>query len=261
MAEQAGRWRFPWRIFLAELIGTGLLLLVGLSLVVVMFGTEGPGARLIASERLRFILTGFLFGSTGGLIAISPIGRESGAHVNPAVTLAFWLARKLEARVALVYAAAQLTGAVLGSLPLLAWGGLGQSVLYGATVPGPGYTTGTAVAGEIATTFALVSSLCVFIAFRPLRRFTPLMIPFLYAIMVPLEAPISGTSTNPARSFGPAVVSGVWEGWWIYWVGPAIGTVAAMIVCSMLVKRIEVAKLYHFESDRDRLFRRMAGPS
>jgi aquaporin Z len=85
------------------------------------------------------------------------------------------------------------------------------------------------------------------------------MIPFLYAIMVPLEASISGTSTNPARSFGPAVVSGVWEGWWIYWVGPVIGSMAAMIVCSMLVKRIEVAKLYHFESDRDRIFRRMAG--
>jgi aquaporin Z len=75
---------------------------------------------------------------------------------------------------------------------------------------------------------------------------------------VPLEAPISGTSTNPARTFGPALISGRWEGWWIYWVGPLIGTLAAIAVCGSLARRIEVAKLYHFESDRRRLFHRMA---
>jgi aquaporin Z len=69
------------------------------------------------------------------------------------------------------------------------------------------------------------------------------------------EAPISGTSTNPARSFGPAIISGVWQGWWIYWVGPLLGTLAAILACSFLAQRIEVAKLYHFESDRRRLFR------
>jgi aquaporin Z len=171
MTAPADRWHFPWRIFLAEFVGTALLLLVGLSLVVVMFGAGGPGARLIPSERLRFVLTGFLFGATGGLIAISPLGRESGAHVNPVVTLAFWLARKLETRVALVYVAAQLTGAVVGSLPLLAWGGLGQSVLYGATVPGRGFPPGRWSAAKS-------PRLCPGAALRvhrvsPLRRFTP----------------------------------------------------------------------------------------
>jgi aquaporin Z len=115
--------------------------------------------------------------------------------------------------------------------------------------------------GEAVTTFALVAGLCLFIGFRSLRPFTPAMIPFLYAIMVPLEAPISGTSTNPARTFGPALISGQWQGWWIYWVGPLIGTLVAILVCSSLAKRIEVAKLYHFESDRRRIFHRMAGSS
>jgi aquaporin Z len=87
------------------------------------------------------------------------------------------------------------------------------------------------------------------------------MIPFLYAVMVPLEASVSGTSTNPARTFGPALISGQWEGWWVYWVGPIIGSVVAIVVCSFLAKRIEVAKLYHFENDRRRLFHRMAGAS
>ena len=75
--------------------------------------------------------------------------------------------------------------------------------------------------------------------------------------MVYLEASISGTSTNPARSLGPALVSGQWQGWWIYWVGPLIGAFLASLACSLLAKRITVAKLYYFDSDRDGLFRRM----
>ena len=127
-----------------------------------------------------------------------------------------------------------------------------------APEPGAGYSTSTVVVGEALTTFGLVSALCVFLGFRGLRRFTPAMIPFLYAVMVPLEASIPGTSTNPARTSGPAVVSGQWQGWWIYWVGPMLGTVAGIVACSFFAARIEVAKLYHFESDRGGVFRRMA---
>jgi aquaporin Z len=250
--------RKRWRMYLSEMAGTAVLLLIGLSLVIVMFGEGSPMAALIPSVTLRQVITGILFGSTGGAIALSKAGKESGAHLNPAVTFAFWIARKIDTRVALGYVIAQLAGAVLGSLPLLFWGALGRRVAYGATIPGAGYSTWQVVAGEVATTFGLVATLCLFLAFRPLRRFTPAAIPLLYAIMVPLEAAISGTSTNPARTFGPALVSGHWEGWWIYWIGPLAGTVLAMTAMSFLGRRIEVAKLYHFETDRDRIFRRMA---
>jgi aquaporin Z len=74
--------------------------------------------------------------------------------------------------------------------------------------------------------------------------------------MVCLEAPISGTSTNPARSFGPAIVSGTWSGWWIYWLGPFIGMLLAIVACSALADRIEVAKLYYFDVDRGGLSRK-----
>ena len=74
--------------------------------------------------------------------------------------------------------------------------------------------------------------------------------------MVPLEASISGTSTNPARSLGPSVISGVWEGWWIYWIGPFVGALLASLACSMLAKRITEAKLYHFDRDEDALLRK-----
>ena len=74
----------------------------------------------------------------------------------------------------------------------------------------------TALLGEVITTFTMVLLLIIFIGFRQIRQFTPYMFPVLYAIMVPLEADISGISTNPARSLGPAVISGQWDGFWIY---------------------------------------------
>ena len=173
------------------------------------------------------------------------------------MTLGFWLMQKLDARTALGYVCAQLVGAALGSLPLLAWGAMGRSVDFGATVPGEGYMTMDALLGAVVTTSRWVAGLCI--GFRGLRRFTPYLMPPLYAVMVTLETALSGASTNPARTFGPALISGRWDGWWIYWVGPLAGTVAAIVVCSSLARRIEVAKLYHFESDRRRIFHQMAG--
>jgi len=129
---------------------------------------------------------------------------------------------------------------------------------YGGTSPGVNYTNQAVLLGEIATTFIMVSLLIIFIGFRSIRRFTPYMFPLLYAIMVPLEADISGISTNPARSFGPAIISGHWGGWWIYWIGPLAGAILASLACSLLAKRITIAKLYHFdsESEGDALLRR-----
>jgi len=250
----------PWGLFVSELIGTALLVLVGLSLVIFMFGTGSPMASLIPSEGLRRLITGFLFGTTGASIALSPVGKVSGAHIHPVVTLAFRLMGKLDFRTTLVYIAAQLIGAVAGSLPLLLWGEMGKSVDFGATLPGSGYALSTVILGEVITTFAMVALLAIFLGFRSIRPYTPAIFPPLYAIMVWAESPLSGTSTNPARSLGPSVISGQWEGWWIYWIGPMAGMLLAVLACSLLASRIEVAKLYYFDSDHDRLFRRMATP-
>ena len=247
----------PLQIFLSEFFGTGVLLLGGLSLVIFFWGAGSPVAVLIPSATARMVICGFLFGALGGSIALSAVGTYSGAHINPAVTFGFLLAGKLTPRMAFGYVVAQLGGATLFSAPLLLWGEMGRSVNYGATVPGQGYSTVTVLMGEVATTFGLVAALCVFLATRELRRFTPFMIPFLYAIMVPLESQISGTSTNPARTLGPAIISGNFDGWWIYWVGPFIGTVLAILACSFLLVKIEVAKLYRFDEDRAGVFHMM----
>lgn len=249
----------PFQLFLSEFTGTALLLLVGLSLVIFMFGTGSPMADLIPSVTGRRIITGFLFGGWGAAISLTNIGKVSGAHINPAVTMVFWLFKKIEVNTARYYILGQLTGAIVGCLPLLAWGSWGESLSFGATTPGPGYSTTEALLGEVITTFIMVSGLVLFIAFRHLRPYTPAIFPILYAIMVPLEASISGTSTNPARSLGPSVISGVWSDWWIYWAGPFAGAFLASLVLSFVAKRITVAKLYHFDNQQDALMRRKTG--
>jgi len=82
-----------WPLWGSELVGTALLVAVGCSFVVLDFGAGSPVAALVPGAGVRRALTGFLFGSAGALIAVSPVGKVSGAHLNPAVTFAFWLMR------------------------------------------------------------------------------------------------------------------------------------------------------------------------
>ncbi len=250
--RDARRRRLPWPVALSELAGTALLVAVGLSVVILDFAPGSPVATLLPGPGARRLLTGFLFGTIGVLVAVSPVGRISGAHINPAVTLAFWLRGRMRGSHAVGYVLAQLAGAVLGSLPLLLWGRMGKAVQFGATVPGAAYGPSVAMAGETVATAALIVGLFFFLSRREIRHFTPLLFPFLYAVMVYLEAPISGTSTNPARSLGPALISGDWQGWWVYWLGPALGTMLAVGTHGMgwLGRfEVEVAKLFHFEHD------------
>lgn len=252
MAKEQTESRLPWQLFISEMIGTGLLVGIGLSFVILNFGIGSPVINFIPDPGLRRLITGFLFGSTGALIALSYVGKESGAHINPVVSFAFWLMGNMRFNHMVGYIGAQLIGAVIGSLPLLAWGKMGVSVNFGATLPGKGYGPIWATLGEAATTFGLIMGLFIFVRHAQLRAYTPALFPFLYAFMVYLEAPVSGTSTNPARSLGPEVISGDWLGWWIYWVGPILGTLVAVFLykISWLKKlEIEVAKLYHFEHD------------
>jgi aquaporin Z len=252
--------KIPWSLLLAELAGTALLIAAGVSIVILDFGRASPVVTLLPDAGTRRLVTGFLFGTTGGLIAVSIIGKVSGAHINPVVTLAFWLEGKMSARHALSYVVAQLAGGTLGALPLLAWGPMGSSVGFGVTLPGAGYSAWTAALGEMITTFALIVGLFTFVGHRRIRPFTPLLFPFLYAVMVYLEAPVSGTSTNPARSFGPMLVSRDYQGWWVYWIGPAVGAslgVAFLKLPGLRRLEREVAKLYHFEHDPHRIFHRV----
>ena len=247
-------------MLLAELVATAGLVLLGLSAVIVDFGAGGPLATALPDAGLRRAITGFVFGTIGALIAVSPLGRESGAHLNPVVTIAFRLQGGIRSGTAVAYVVSQCVGAVLGALPLLAWGALGRSVAFGATLPGAGYPNWAVLGGETLATVALIVGLLAMVGHRRSRAFTPLLFPPLYAILVFVEAPLSGTSTNPARSLGPAVVAGTWQGWWIYWLGPLLGAligVAAIRLSPLRRLELEVAKIAHHDHDPHGLFHRL----
>ncbi len=250
-----------WKLAGAELLGTALLLGAGLSLVILDFGAGSPVVRWLPSPGARRALTGFFFGCIGGGIALSGLGKISGAHLNPVVTLAFWAKKRMTAGLACGYGLAQLAGAALGALPLLLWGRMGRGLGYGGTWPGPGVSVWMAVGGEAAATFALLAGLFLFLGRPRLRPFTPALFPFLYAWLVWWEAPLSGTSTNPARSFGPALVSENWRAWWVYWLGPGLGFLIALGVHELAgletKLRVGIAKIYHFEHDPHGIFQHM----
>jgi len=233
-------------IYLSECIGTALLIGVGLSVVIFDNGDGSPVLTWIPDAATRRALTGFLFGTTGCLITLSPVGRISGAHINPTVTIAFWLRRRMSAGHALGYVLAQSAGAVIGALPLLLWGKMGASVGYGNTVPIPGELP-AAFGGEVITSFLLVAGIFFFSGHRRLRRFTPFLIPPLFCVMVWAEGALSGTSTNAARSLGPAVVSDVWTAWWLYLLAPIAGGCLAVWFFKLPVLRWwkVLPKLFH----------------
>jgi len=234
-----------WKLFVAEAIGTGLLLFFGLSIVIFNWGEGSVVAKLIPSEPARRLLTGFLFGLVGCLVTISPVGKFSGAHINPAVTLAFWLRGKIKSDTMIGYILSQLIGAVIGSIPLLLWGKQGKSIEYGITLPGNAGLT-SAFIGEIIATGCLIIYLYVFIGRKRLRNYTPYGIPFLYAILVWAEAAFSGCSTNPARSFAPALIAGNFTDDWLYWVAPVIG----VIIVTIFFKWRRINRIYKMESAR-----------
>ena len=213
---------------LSEAIGTALLVSIGLSIVIFNEGHASPLANLLPSEAARRALTGLLFGTNGD--DHCTLARRAGQWRPHQPHGEFGLLVRKDApgpnRGSLHHS--QMIGAVLGALPLLAWDFMGRSISYGATKPGAGpHGDALAVLGEVITTFFLIILLLSFIGHRRLRRFTPLLFPPLYCIMLWLEAPWSGASTNPARSLGPDVIALDARHYWIYWLGPVLGTLLA----------------------------------
>jgi aquaporin Z len=235
----------PISPYLAEFIGVMILLGVGLTAVTIDFATASPVPGWIPDPLLRRLITGSIFAGTGTLVVYSVLGRISGAHLNPAMTLAFLRAGKVRPRTAAGYVLAQVAGALAGAaLVRLAWGGLATSVDVGATRPG---TSGSVVAfvAEAIMTFLLVTLVMRMVGTPRLARYTGLAAGVLVAFLVTVEAPISGTSLNPARSLGPAIVAGVYADLWVYLIAPIAGALAAVWVSMRTDRPVPCAKLYH----------------
>ena len=228
----------------AEAAGTALLVLCALSAVALVLGEGSPLARLPMS--LRLAITGLLVGVCVALIAVSPLGRLSGAHINPAVTLGFWIVRMVPLRDLVGYIGAQLAGAVVGGyLFRWSWGHVALSVRGGVTHPS--VSMPVALALEAAMTALLMAMILLFVSHARLTRWTPLMLVPLLAVLVWQGSPFTGTSLNPARSEGPAIAFGDLADLWLYFVGPLLGAAAAATTWQFLslARRPTTAKLFH----------------
>ena len=232
-----------WAEWVAEAVGTALLLTVGLSAICVNFGPH----HLPWSHSWRLLLTGLLFAGSGSLIAISKVGRRSGAHLNPSVTVAFYLQGHLTSGDVAGYITGQCVGALTGAaIVRLAWGHVGRDVHLGLTQPGSGIDTGAAVAIEAGMTAALILVLFGMVSSAKTMRFTPLVLWPVIATLVWQGARFTGTSLNPARSLGPAAVLPDFHDYWIYLVGPLLGAAGGWAIWTVTVsKRTVTAKLFH----------------
>ncbi len=244
--------RSAWSLYAAEFLGTGLLMVGGLSAVIVVVSPASPVAALGLPGWLVRGIAGALFGLTGTLVTLSALGRHSGAHLNPAMTLAFLIEGRISASHAVWYVVSQSLGAIVGAWVVLGWGPLGKPLAYGATTPAAGVAPLVAVALEALCTVVLVATVFVFLGDPRLRRFTAWTMGPMYAVMVSLEAPWTDTSTNPARSLGPAVATGTWHGFWIYLLGPALGAAAGVALARALghgERRITRARIVRHPAD------------
>jgi aquaporin Z len=235
-AHYFARWQpLNWAEYTAELVGTAFNIFVGLSAVVFNFGQGLPMEHLIPDKSIRLLITGLIFSGSGALFAISPLGKLSGGHISSSVTLAFWAHGKMHGQDAVGYIVAQFIGAILGAILMVSvWGKYAGSVYNGMTLPGAGYALWFVFLAEVFVTFLLVLSIFLFVCNHRLMRWTPLMTWLLITAIVWQEAPISGTSLNPARSIGPAFVTGLWRDQWLYCIAPPLGALLAVAMFRLL---------------------------
>lgn len=218
------------RRWACELVGTALLLAVGFSAVAVIVSERSPLGRALAGSSLRFLLVGVAFGALVAGIAISPLGRCSGAHLNPAVTLALWARGEVGRGDLAGYAVAQTVGALVGTaLFALACGPWARSIDYARTSPAP-VGSGAGVLIEAGLTGALVAAIVGTMSLRRLRRWSPEVVAPVLAVAIWVGSAPTGASLNPARSLAPAVVGGDLSALWVYVVGPLAGALAAAAV-------------------------------
>lgn len=230
------------------------MMIIGIGAVTLMWSDGSIMRELISNEPLRRLCTGLLFAGGGTAVVLSPLGQRSGGHLNPAVTLAFWVKGQVNGLDASAYVLAQLLGAVVGVVVVgLVGGAAAQSVQLGITLPGADYSTGIALGAEFVITFMLMFTILYCVNEPRHAARTPYFAGLLVALLVFVEAPVSGTSLNPARSFAPALLTSVFQDFWLYCVGPVAGAVLAVYVHGWAFgarARAGCAKLFHTERYR-----------
>ena len=243
-----------WPEYLMEAFELSLFMIAACAFGVLLFHPASPVTQFIPNEVVRRALMGVAMGSTAIGIIFSPLGKRSGAHFNPAVTLTYLRLGKVEAWDAAFYILFQFVGGIAGvliaSLVLRNWIA-DQSVNYVATIPGPSGPWSAFIA-ELAISFILMSVILTVSNTKRLTRWTGLFAGALVATYISIESPISGMSMNPARTLGSAFGAHLWTSLWIYFTAPPLGMLLAAEVYKKVRagRAVACAKLHHHNNQR-----------
>lgn len=247
-----------WPEYLMEAALLGIFMMSASLFVTAIEHPGSPVRQAIANPMVRRMLTGLAMGLTAISLIYSPWGKQSGAHFNPSVTLAFFRLGKIDGADAGFYVLAQFAGGLAGIVSaagILRMALAAPEVNYVATVPGP---DGPSVAflAEFGISLLQMTMVLVVSNMPGLARYTGLAAGTLVATYITLEAPLSGMSMNPARSFGPALIARHWKDLWVYFTAPPLGMLTAAYLYTRVKGRRQVAcaKLHH-DNDTRCIFR------
>jgi aquaporin Z len=225
--------------YLIEAVGLGIFMVAAGVVVSLIEAPMLPLRALIESSLLRRMMIGIAMGLTAIVIIYSPWGKRSGAHINPAVTLTFFRLGKLAPWNAFFYVVAQFLGG-LGGIVLVSWVlrtiFTDPPVSYIVTVPGAGGWT-IAFLAEFLLAFGMMLMILFTSNTKSIAQWTGVFAGVLVATYITLEAPISGMSINPARTFASALPAQIWTAFWIYYFAPPLGMLSAAELYLKITRR------------------------
>jgi len=247
-----------WPEYLMESAELGLFMISACVFTALLQHPGSPLVRLLPSGFVRNALIGLAMALTAVAIIYSAWGKQSGAHMNPSITLTFFRLGKLDPWDALFYVIAQFFGGVSGVAvaSLILGMAVGHpKVNYAVTQPGSWGVKG-AFEAEVLISFLLLLTILSVSNHRTLARYTGLFGGILIASFITFEAPFSGMSMNPARTFGSAFIANSFDALWVYFVAPPLGMLAAAEVYVRLrsVRAVHCAK-YHHNNNKRCIFR------
>ena len=237
-----------WRLYLYECAELAWFMVAACVATVVLFGVSSPLLHWVPSVALRRLMMGVAMGATAVMIIHSPIGKRSGAHFNPAITLTYLRLGKIGVWDAVGYVVGQFVGGVAGvGISSLMLGNLlaQPSVDYAVTVPGVGGRA-AAFGAELFMATLLMGVVLWTTNRTRFAQYTSYAVGALIVNYIFFFAPVSGFSINPARTVGSAVFAHVWTGMWIYFAAPLLGMLGAaeIYVQRYGVERVLCAKLH-----------------